>query len=370
MPFQRPTLSALRNQAIQDVTTSGVPGLDGLLRNAVLRVLAWAMAGLAYSQYGYLDWIARESVPFTATDEYLYAWAALVGIYQLDATAASGIAQFNGVPNIPIPLGATLTRQDGTPYVSTAEADSDATGVALVPFIASITGAVTNCDDGTPISLDTPPPGINAGGVTVGMTQGGTDQETAAAFRTRMLREYASPPHGGSGADYVGWATSVPGCTRAWPLAEAQGPGTVVVFVMFDVVNASVGGVPIGTDGAASLEYRANTATGDQLQVADAIWPVQPVTALVYVVTPVLLQVTVTLKNLSPNTIEQRAAVVVSLEDMFLRSAEVAGTIYPSDVYQAVLLTPGVQHFEVIEPASPITAASGQLPILGQFNSL
>jgi uncharacterized phage protein gp47/JayE len=328
------------------------------------------MAGLAYSVYGFLDYIARESVPFTATDEYLHAWAALIGVYPLDATAASGVARFNGVPNIPIPLGTTMRRQDGTPYVSTAEADSDATGVALVPFVASITGALTNCADGTPISLDGPPPGINAGGVTVGDTLGGTDQETEDAFRTRMLREYAAPPHGGSGADYVSWATAVPGCTRAWPLAEAQGPGTVVVFVMFDVVNASVGGVPIGTDGTASLEYRGYTATGDQLRVADAIWPVQPVTALVFVVTPVLLQVTVTLKDLSPNTIEQRNAVVASLEDMFLHTAEVAGTIYPSDVYQAVLSTPGVRHFEVIEPAAPIVALAGQLPILGQFNSL
>jgi uncharacterized phage protein gp47/JayE len=370
MPFARPTLTALRNQALQDITTSGVPGLDGLLRNSVLRVLAWCIAGLTYSLYGFIDWISRQAVPFTATDEFLHAWAALIDVYQLDATAASGVAQFTGTPNIAIPLGATMRRQDGTPYVSTADAGSDATGVALVPFVASITGAITNCDDGTPISLDTPPPGINAGGVTVGLTRGGTDQETEAALRTRMLAEYAAPPHGGSGADYVSWATAVPGCTRAWPLPEAQGPGTVTVFVMFDVVNEAVGGVPIGTDGAASLEYRANTATGDQLAVADAIWPVQPVTALVYVVTPVLLQVAVTLKDLTPNTIEQRDAVVASLEDMFLHTAQVAGTLYPSSVYQAVLLTPGVQHFEVIEPAAPIVAAPGQLPILGQFTSL
>ena len=60
MPFARPPLTALRNQAIQDITTSGVPGLDGLLRNAVLRVLAWTMSGLAYSVYGYIDWVARD----------------------------------------------------------------------------------------------------------------------------------------------------------------------------------------------------------------------------------------------------------------------------------------------------------------------
>ena len=77
MPFARPTLTALRDQSIEDITTSGIPGVTGLLRNAVLRVLAWCMAGLTYSVYGYADWIAKEGVPFTATDEYLQAWAAL-----------------------------------------------------------------------------------------------------------------------------------------------------------------------------------------------------------------------------------------------------------------------------------------------------
>jgi len=369
MPYARPTLTALRNTALQDITTSGVPGLDGLLRNAVLRVLAWCIAGLTYSLYGFLDWISREAVPFTATDEFLRGWAALIGIYQLDAVAASGTAQFTGSPGITVHTGSTLTRIDGTPYVSTADASSDASGTVVVPFTASITGAITNCDAGTPISLDLPPSGINASGVTVGPTLGGADQETEDALRTRMLKGYADPPHGGSASDYIGWATSVPGCTRAWVIAEGQGPGTVVVYVMFDVVNASIGGLPIGTNGASSHEYRANTATGDQLLVADAIWPVQPVTALVYVVAPVPLPVAVTLKDLSPNTADMQAAVLSSLTDMFSHTAQVGGTIYPSDIYEAVLLTPGVQHFEVITPTAPIVAGPGQLQIMGAFTS-
>jgi uncharacterized phage protein gp47/JayE len=370
MPYARPTLTALRNTAIQDITTSGVPGLDGLLRNSVLRVLAWCIAGLTYSLYGFLDWISREAVPFTATDEYLQAWAALIGVYQLDATAASGVAQFTGVPNIAIPLGATLTRQDGTPYVSTADAGTDSTGVALVSIVAAITGAITNCDGGTPISLDMPPPGVNAGGMTVGLMRGGSDQETEDAFRTRMLRQYAAPPHGGSANDYIEWATSVPGCTRAWTVPEGQGPGTVEVFVMFDIANAATGGFPIGTDGAASLETRAPTATGDQLLVADAIWPLEPVTALVYVMAPIALPVAVTLSNLSPNTIEQQTDILASLHDMFLNISEVGGTIYPSDIYAAIINTPGVVHFEVITPTAPVIAPARHLPVMGTLTSL
>src|SRR5579862_1739194 len=117
MPYGRPTLTQLRDQAVQDITTSGVPGLDGLLRNAVLRVLAMVMAGLAYSVYGFIDWVARQSVPFTATDEYLEAWAALIAVYRKDSAPAAGTgAQFNGTAGIVVPNGTGLIRQDGTPY--------------------------------------------------------------------------------------------------------------------------------------------------------------------------------------------------------------------------------------------------------------
>ena len=56
------------------------------------------MAGFTYSLYGFLDWIALQGVPFTATDEYLYAWAALIGVYPKDAPPRPGVAQFTGTP--------------------------------------------------------------------------------------------------------------------------------------------------------------------------------------------------------------------------------------------------------------------------------
>ena len=55
MPFQRPTLSALRTQAMQDIASSDLPNANGLLRRSVLRVLSWVQAGMAHLHYGYLD---------------------------------------------------------------------------------------------------------------------------------------------------------------------------------------------------------------------------------------------------------------------------------------------------------------------------
>ena len=365
MPFERPTLTALRNTAIQDITTSGVPGLDGLLRNAVLRVLAWVMSGLAYSVYGYIDWISREAVPFTATDEFLEAWAALIGIYRKDSTPATGSAQFTGTTGLVVPLGSSLTRQDGTPYTTTGEATVDSFGDVLVPIISAVNGSATDCDAGTPIALDPPIAGINSGGVTVGPTTGGADQETDDSLRTRMLFKYAQPPQGGAASDYIEWTLEVPGVTRAWIEPQGHGPGSVVVYPMLDLVNAAENGFPQGTDGGATLETRLTPATGDQLAVADHIWPLRPVTALVYVAAPVALNVNVALSALDPATVEIETAITASLKDMFLAVGEVGGSVYPSQLYDAINATPGVNHFVMTAPAAVVTAAAGQLPVMG-----
>lgn len=368
MPFARPSLTALRNTAIEDITTSGVPGLTGLLRKAVLRVLAWCMAGLAYSVYGYADWIARMGVPFTAQDEYLYAWAALIGIYPLPANAAIGTATFTGNQGLAILDGTPMTRQDGTPYVATGSADVDASGNITVPIQATVAGLYTNDPGGTLIRIATPIPGINSDGVT-GLCIGGADAETNDSLRTRMLFKYREPPQGGANADYVNWALEVPGCTRAWVVPQGYGPGSVAVFPMFDDVEAANEGFPQGTDGCAAEEVRGPTATGEQALVAEHIWPVQPVTSLVYVAAPKPFRIDVTLNGLDPNTADMQAQIVQALNDMLLIVGEINGVIWPSDLYEAILATPGINHFEMSVPADAVQAGPGELPVLGTFTA-
>jgi uncharacterized phage protein gp47/JayE len=130
-------------------------------------------------------------------------------------------------------------------------------------------------------------------------------------------------------------------------------------------VQAAYGGFPQGTDGCATLETRDTTATGDQLAVADHIWPVQPVTALVYVFAPVAHPIDVTLLALEPNTQDIQDQIVASINDMYLIKGQLGGTIYPSDLYEAILATPGLIHFTMSEPAMPVTVAAGELPIMG-----
>ena len=55
---------------------------------------------------------------------------------------------------------------------------------------------------------------------------------------------------------------------------------------MMDVSEAAHGGFPQGTNGVAGAETRDTAATGDQLAVANYIYPLRPATALVYACAP------------------------------------------------------------------------------------
>ena len=138
---------------MQDITASDLPNADGFLRRAVLRVLAWVQAGLAYLHYGYLDWISLQSTPFTSTGEYLEGWAAMAPtpVLREAPTFASGPASWPGVVNTPLPGGTVCSRGDGVQYATAADATVGGGGSVAVTVVALVAGSNGNTDSGTPL---------------------------------------------------------------------------------------------------------------------------------------------------------------------------------------------------------------------------
>lgn len=374
MPFDRPTLTELRDAALADITGSDLPGANGLLRPSRLGIMALVMAGLAHSQYGYLDWIARQGVPFTSEDEYLEAWAAIRGITRTPPAAATGSALLSGTPATVVPSGTLLARQDGFLYATTALGTISGGGTVTVPIVAwstelaaAATGPDGNAASGTVLTLSNPIVGVVSTGTASGVITGGAAAEDDDSLRSRMLDAFASPPHGGSAADYVAWARAVPGVTRAWTYRNGVGAGTVVVYVMFDDANEAFNGFPQGTNGVASDETRGPAvATGDQLTVADAIWPLQTVEALVYVLAPVAQPLAFSIIGLDADTAPIRAAIAEALDDMLVRKGSPLGdiSVAESDVNAAILAVPGVVSFS-LGGTWPVTPAVGSLLTVG-----
>lgn len=372
MPWSRPTLTSLRQQTAADINTN-LAGADGLLRRANLRVVGEILAGLANLHYGYEDWIAQQAVPFTSTEEFLEGWAALKGVIRKPATPANGSVTFSGVTGAFVPAGSVIQRGDGATFTSTADAFVSGSSV-VVPAAADIPGAAGNTDTGTAMTLGQAIQGVNSNGTVTTVFAGGADVETDSAFRGRMLEVYASPPQGGDQQDYITWALQVPGVTRAWCNPHGMGSGTVVIYTMWDVSEAIHNGFPQGSDGVSQNENRGIVASGDQLIVANYIFPLQAATALIYSVSPIAAPQNFTITNLSPNTVDIKNAISAAIADLFLRNGDPVGssgnggTIRYADIYSSIDAIPGILDFVISSPSGDIEPGTGYLPTVGSIN--
>ncbi|WP_197520274.1 baseplate J/gp47 family protein, partial [Paraburkholderia tropica] len=117
-------------------------------------------------------------------------------------------------------------------------------------------------------------------------------------------------------------------------------------------------------------------ATGDQLVVADAIVSQQPVTALVYSVSPIANNLTITLAGLTSATTTTRAAISSAIADVLFRNGDPrAGTINRDDIAAAIRSVSGTSGFLInliqgvvgtttTTYTGNITSGFGQLPVL------
>jgi uncharacterized phage protein gp47/JayE len=384
MPFSRPTLSALRTQIWTDIT-SAVGMTVSLLQKAVLKIVGSALAALIFGLYGYLDWISKQSVPFTSTDEYLAGWGALKNVYLKAATQAELTVQFTGTAGTDLPAGTAVNRTaDGFAYVTMA--DAEVIGTTVTVNIQAITaGSVGNCDVGTAVSLAAAVTGIQSSGTVTAIASSGADVEEQDDFRGRVMLAFQEPEQGGSQTDYVEWAEAVPGVTRAWCSPNGFGAGTVVVYFMMDEAETAHAGFPQGTNGVSQYDQgpggqpRDTVATGDQLTVANAIIILQPVTALVYACSPIENQIGFNFSGVSSPTTQD--SIEGALEDLMLREGAPAGTIDLSDVNSSIGSVPGSSGYLLESITSTvggvtttypsntnITNGTGQLPVVGTVN--
>lgn len=374
MPFSRPSLSDLRTQVAADINAA-LPGVDALLRYSNLGIMGDVLAALASGHYGYADWIALQSVPFTATEEFLEGWAALKGVTRKPATPATGQAAFAATNGAVVPAGTVVNRSDGVSYATTADATA-AGGAVTVTVQATEPGADGNASPGTALTLFSGISGVTVNGSALGAITGGAAVERDDELRSRMLAAYASPPQGGSITDYPGWALAVPGVTRAWVVPGAMGPGTLSILFMMDGAQAAHGGFPQGTNGVSAYETRDTAATGDQLAVANAVFPLQSVTALVYAVAPIPNELTITLAGLSGVNDATKQGIEAAIAAALLIDAVPGGLTYVSAIESAIAGVAGTSGFVLTGITASagtvgnggignVISSAGALPVLG-----
>jgi uncharacterized phage protein gp47/JayE len=383
MAYLRPNFSTIYNQIISSIQTSGLPGaFNGFLRTSIFGAFTIAIGKALNGVYGYLDYISLQAVPYTATGVFLEAWAAMWNIFRQPAQAAIGTIQLQADSNgIPVAQGQTLTRNvDGFSYISVGNTTSQ-NNLLNVSFAASTVGSTGNAPPGTPLTLQNSINGINQAGNAITIT-GGVDVEIDTALRTRFLTRLADPPNGGSKSDYIDWALTVPGCTRAFVIGNLIQPGYVSVYVMFDVAEAAFNGFPQGNNGVApGLALYGPVATGDQLAIANYIEPLRPVTAIPVILAPNPQPLNPVFEDLNPNTTAMQLAVNQAITDMLVQvgdpTCDPTGVsrpivyVYPSELYTAVNSVEGLVDITIVSPSAKVLIGTGNLPVLGTptFNS-
>ena len=375
MPFERATLTGLRDDTLQDYAeaevydvTTGQLALVAMFEHSPLKCLGYGTADGVYSAYGYLDWIALQAVPWTAQDEFAIGWGALKGVTRKAVSFAAGGETIAGTAvEVDIPAGTLLSRTDGTAYATTADATIGSGLTAEISFVAVVAGAAGNATDGTVLTFQNPIAGVASSFTTANAITGGANIETMDAFKARYLQVYANPPAGGAQSDYVEWALAVPGVTRAWCNPNGAGAGTVVVYTMWDDANAAFAGFPQGSNGVATSETRDAAAQGDQLTVANAIYPLRPVTALTYSCAPIAQPIPFVLASLgSTPSATLLAAIDAALDAMFMRIGSPLGvTLYPNQWEAALATVAGLTQYTLVSPVGPIACAVGSLAVRG-----
>ncbi|ULH10798.1 baseplate J/gp47 family protein [Serratia marcescens] len=384
MPFQRPTLSELRQRNV-GYMQSELRGVGSLLRFANLRIIGNADAGMAHLHYGYLDYIALQATPYTATDEWLAGWAALKGVFRKPATAATcPEVSFTGTAGRSIPAGSRLNRSDGYTYQldNAVTLGQDGTGkgsiTAVLPDPSSDPtggGAAGNAEAGTLLTLDVAIAGVQSQVTAVQAIIGGADIELQEDFRARMLLAYQETAQGGNDEDYEGWALEVPGITRAWVVRRLMGAGTVGIYIMCDGVSGHPDGFPVGTNGVSHLEpENSQVATGDQGRVADHLYSEHNVTAEVWVCSPIKHPVNFTISGIKAAGAATKAAIDDAIDKVLF--SEGRPGVKPavdtppveidlSSIELAIANVPGTKGFLLTQPTGNILLDVGELALRG-----
>ncbi|WP_145490357.1 baseplate J/gp47 family protein [Yersinia rohdei] len=378
MPFNRPTLSELRQRNLSYIQSELKTG-GNLLRFSNIGVISDADAGMAHLHYGYLDYIALQSTPYNATDEYLAAWAALKDVFRKPANPATcPTVLFTGTADRVIAEGSLLNRADGYQYrlddevIIAVGGTASGSITAVLPSVlddVSGGGVAGNADAGTSLTLDVAIDGVISVSTAVVKISGGADIESEDAFRSRMLLAYQNTPQGGNDTDYRTWALAVPGVTRCWIKRRLIGAGTVGVYIMCDGNDS--GGFPVGTDGVSQLEaWGAVKATGDQGRVADHIYPLQPIIAIVYVCAPVAAPVNFVISGMAAADSATLQAVNAAIDEVLFTEGEPGGRILLSSLLLAIGDVDGTRGFILDSPTTNIQLETGTLPIRGTVTYL
>jgi len=354
--FRAPSAAEI-SQSLRSAIRTELPATDPWIWPNTLAIVTKVIAQGLRALYLRLEWVHRQAFASLAEGELLERHGLDIGLTRLPPSVAIGNLTMITTVGTVIPANTRFLRSDDVAFLSSIEVEATTTETT-VPVRAEEEGVAGNTDPATPMRLETPISGVGPDTIEVdtdGIT-GGAEVENDASFRSRILLRKRNPPHGGSPAEYVGWARERSTVTRVYVRRATPQPGSVTVYFMTDDVTAN--GIPNAGEVSALQSHLEDRA---------------PASAEVIVLAPGPVPVNVTVTNLVPNSIEVQDAVRAELVAMFRRRAE-PGTADESFVFsrswiaEAVAMATGEYRHELTLPAGDVSCGDGEIAVLGTLN--
>lgn len=366
MPLSIPTLADLRAQNRANFAAR-IPGFDVTLPASVIGVIADVLAAGQFAAYRALGYVARQLFVDSAESPYLDRKGSEYGLTRAQATAATGSVTLTSTQTVNVPAGTLLQSSDQTQQYATTAAVTGLLGSGTVGVVAQTAGSAGNQAASAPLTLMIAIAGLSpiAPVTSAGLT-GGTDLESNASLRARILARQQQPPQGGAGADFWQWARNSGVPTRAWAFPLNRGPGTCDVTFVIDTRSDNI------------------PTSGDIAVVQAAIDAAAPVIGDYVVYAPTADPLAITIHGLVPNTAAQQAAVTAQLVALAasvppggavygdgvteplttgaLFPKQAPGTLFLSQIEAAIEAAGGVQSYDLVAPSADVTYAAGHLP--------
>jgi uncharacterized phage protein gp47/JayE len=218
-----PSLQSLIYRA--KATLKNKTGVD----NPAIDGIAAAIAGVAFGEYAYSDYLYKQMHPETADETWLYLHAERYKIERITHFFAVGTINFlqtSGV--VPIPAGAIVRTSNNKEYQVTIATNSD----LPVPVKALLPNVVGNLPAGEILYLVTAVTGLHPESIQSNELGGGADLEDVEHWRDRIVLAFNEKQIVGRLSDYAFWAKSAHAdVDYAWGLDNTPLLGQVTVYI-------------------------------------------------------------------------------------------------------------------------------------------
>ena len=231
--FTKPTIKEIYNTIISDYTTRTKQEVP-ILKRALIKCFAYAIAGVVYFIWNYAEWQYLQIFIETCEFEALKRWGNLVDItYKSGVKTILSIKLLN-VSKTEISAGTIWKNLDnGLIYKSistvsninnnNSSSNSTNSSTILLNVECSQSGSSGNLSNGSVLNLTNPIAGLPETATVSETIATGTDDEEVETYRTRVINRYKRKPQGGSAIDYYDWSTEVSGIVDCFPYVLQNG---------------------------------------------------------------------------------------------------------------------------------------------------